>query len=379
LSSPSPGYDLRFGLSNEFHARGDGWPGLRDHYALAPTDVTGLDHDLAYRALKAGDIDVTDLYTTDAEIRAFDLAVLADDRAFFPEYRAVIVYRAELEEVPAFVAAVNDLVGAISTPTMVNINAAVRLDGRTETAVAAEFLQRSFGQVPEVEAEGRWTRLAARTQEHMAMVAISLLAAILVAIPAGVIAARSPRFGALLLAAGGVLQTIPSLALLVFLIPVLGIGAPPAVLALFLYSLLPIMRNTANGLSTIPAAILESADALGLPRSARLRIVELPMASPAILAGIKTAAVINVGTATVGALIGAGGYGQPILTGIRLDDTALILEGVIPAALLALVVQGLFGLLERRLVPLVSCSDSGRQGRARSEGSRRCPAAAMPV
>ena len=148
------------------------------------------------------------------------------------------------------------------------------------------------------------------------------------------------------------IQTIPSLALLVFMIPWLGIGPSPALVALFLYSLLPIVRNTATGLRDIPASLRESAEALGLPPRARLLRIELPMASRAILAGIKTAAVINVGTATIGALIGAGGFGQPILTGIRRDDVFMILtEGAIPAAVLALAVQGAFDLAERFLVP----------------------------
>ena len=131
----------------------------------------------------------------------------------------------------------------------------------------------------------------------------------------------------------------------------LGIGAPPAIVVLFLYSLLPIIRNTYTGLRDIPRALIESAEALGLTRRQRLRLIELPLASPAILAGVKTSAVINIGTATLGALIGAGGYGQPILTGIRLDDIDLILQGAIPAAVMALLFQGLFELAERHLVP----------------------------
>jgi osmoprotectant transport system permease protein len=130
---------------------------------------------------------------------------------------------------------------------------------------------------------------------------------------------------------------------------VLGIGWTPAVAALFLYSLLPIVRNTAQGIAGIAPSLRESAEALGLGPWARLRLVELPLATPAIVAGLKTAAVINVGTATLGALIGAGGYGQPILTGIRLDDRATILEGAIPAAALAILVQVGFGLIERWL------------------------------
>jgi osmoprotectant transport system permease protein len=135
------------------------------------------------------------------------------------------------------------------------------------------------------------------------------------------------------------------------MIPLLGIGGPPVILALFLYSLLPIVRNTHAGLQSIPLEIRDSAEALGLSPWARFRLIELPMASREILAGIKTSAVINVGTATLGALIGAGGYGQPILTGIRLDDLGLILTGAVPAALLALLVQGGFDLAEHVVVP----------------------------
>ncbi len=186
----------------------------------------------------------------------------------------------------------------------------------------------------------------------MALVAISLAAAVIASIPLGVIAARRPRLGPFILSGTGIIQTIPSLALLVFMIPWLGIGEKPALAALFLYSLLPIVRNTATGLKEIPPSLLESAEALGLPAGARLLRIELPIASRPILAGIKTAAVINVGTATIGALIGAGGFGQPILTGIRRDDLSMILfEGAIPAAVLALAVQGGFDLVERWVVP----------------------------
>lgn len=187
------------------------------------------------------------------------------------------------------------------------------------------------------------------------LVGISLAAAIVVAIPLGIVAARFARVGQIVLGIAGIIQTIPSLALFVFLIPLLGIGGPPAVVALFLYSLLPIIRNTHASIRDISPAIVESAKALGLPWRPRLRIVELPLATGAILAGIKTSAVINVGTATLAALIGAGGYGQPILTGIRLDDIGLILQGAVPAAVLALLVQGVFELVERRLSPRGLC------------------------
>jgi osmoprotectant transport system permease protein len=198
---------------------------------------------------------------------------------------------------------------------------------------------------------GHLRALGSRTVEHLFLVSVSLLLAILVAIPLGIAAARRPSLGRVILGLTGILQTVPSLALLVFMIPLLGIGSPPAIVALFVYSLLPIVRNTYAGLRGVPAPLREVALALGLPPGAALRRIELPLASPSILAGIKTSAVINVGTATLGALIGAGGYGQPILTGIRLDNVGLILEGAIPAALLALLVERLFDLVEKIVVP----------------------------
>jgi osmoprotectant transport system permease protein len=235
---------------------------------------------------------------------------------------------------------------------MAAMNARAKIDRIPEDRVAAEFLGSNLGVDSRVIVEGPLGRLLRRLGEHLTLVGISLAAAIVVAIPLGIAAARRPRLGSGILAVAGVVQTIPSLALLVFMIPWLGIGAKPALVALFLYSLLPIIRNTATGLRDIPASLRESAEALGLPPIARLRQIELPMAARAILAGIKTAAVINVGTATIGALIGAGGFGQPILTGLRRDDVRMVLlEGAIPSAVLALAVQAAFDLAERFLVP----------------------------
>jgi len=340
--------ELRWGVSNEFLEREDGFPGLADRYGLAPEWVRGMEHELAYRALVEDSIQVIDLYSTDADIAYYDLVALDDDRRYFPSYDAVWLRRIDLaERSPELVRVIDSFAGRIDEARMIHMNARVKLDRLSEEAVASEFL----GVATRDGDVGPAQRIATRTLEHLALVAISLGAAILVALPLGIQAARSPRMGQVVLAATGVLQTMPSLALFVLLIPIFGIGASPAIAALFLYSLLPIVRNTHAGLVGIPRPLRESAIALGLPEGARLRFVELPLATRSILAGIKTAAVINVGTATLGALIGAGGYGQPILTGIRRDDFGLILEGAVPAALLALVVQAVFDVIERAFTP----------------------------
>jgi osmoprotectant transport system permease protein len=343
---------LRLGFSNELMDRADGWPSLRQRYALPHADVRGIDHDLALRGLAAGHLDVTDLYSTDAEIRHHDLLVLRDDLGHFPRYDAVLVWRLDLpSRHPGANPAMRRLEGRISEADMIGMNAAARIDRVPETEVAARFVSERLGLRATARGETVGRRLARHGREHLALTGVSLGAAVLVAVPVGVLAARRRRVGQAMLAVVGILQTIPSLALLVGLIPLLGIGAPPAIAALFLYSLLPIVRNTHAGLTGIAPGLRESADALGLEPWTKLLRVELPLALPSILAGVQTSAVINVGTATLGALVGAGGYGQPILTGIRLDDTGLILQGAVPAAVLAIAAQGLFAGIERLAVP----------------------------
>jgi osmoprotectant transport system permease protein len=350
--------DFRLGFSDEFVERGDGWNGLKSRYKLPQENIRALDHSLAYRGVWTGSIDVVDLYSTDPEIVSFELQVLEDDLAYFPLYEAVVVYRADLEQSqPKVVAAFHRLAGKIDSHTMAELNKASRIDRKAEAQIAAEFLNTHVDPsipVPDINA-GLWQRRLARFGtnglEHLYLVGVSLTLAIVCAIPLGILAYKQPLWGSWILGTVGIIQTIPSMALLVFMIPLLGLGAKPAIVALFLYSLLPIVRGTHTGLTGLPHSIHESALALGLPAFARLRLIELPLAAQSILSGIKTSAVINVGTATIGALIGAGGYGQPIITGIRLADFWLILQGAVPAALLALLVQALFGWAERGLVP----------------------------
>lgn len=347
--------DLRFGLSNEFLERADGWPALRKAYQLSERNVFGLDHDLAYRQLASGEIDVVDAYTTDAQIDVQDLVILDDDRHYFPRYDAVVLFRSQLRSSEAsLVQAWERLVGILDESTMRQLNRRVELEQIDEATVAADFLRAKLDIETSVETLSRTQRIGKHLREHLQLVRRSLLPAILLAVPLGVLAWRLPVLGQVLLAIAGVIQTIPALALLVLLMPVaswlgfasVGEDSMTAVAALFLYSLLPIARNTVVGLKNVPESLRDSADALGLNRFWRLHYVELPLATRTILAGIKTATVLNIGYATLGALIGAGGLGQPIMTGIRLNRFELILDGAIPAALLALVAQALFEMLE---------------------------------
>ncbi|MFH5804771.1 glycine betaine ABC transporter substrate-binding protein [Alienimonas sp. DA493] len=341
---------LRLGFNFEFLERDDGWSGLQRAYRLPQTAVTGLEHEAAYSGLKSGALDVIELYTTDAKLSRASIRQLEDDRGFFPDYSAVLLYRAELaDEAPAALEAIRRLEGTLDEETMIALNARVDGEGVPEPVAAGELLAERYPSIPVPAAPSLFERIAARTVEHLGLVVTALGCGLLAAVPLGVFAAKRPRPGAWVLGATGLLQTVPSLALFVFLIPVLGLGFAPAAVALFLYSLLPVVRGTHAGLTGIPEATRESARALGLPPAVRLWRIELPLALGSIFAGIKTAAVICVGTATLGGFIAAGGYGEPIFTGLRRDDIGPVLEGAIPAAVMALLVQFAFDRLERTL------------------------------
>jgi osmoprotectant transport system permease protein len=346
--------ELRLGLTQEFIGRADGWPGLSRAYDLPFATPTGIDHGLAYDALASGRIDVKDIYSTDAKIERYQLRVLEDDRAFFPKYDAVLLYRLDLpQRIPGAWQAISGLAGRIDARRMIRLNAAAELEGKSFEQAAAQFFDAARP------TEGARRTFAGAlfgpdlwrlTREHVILVVVSLAAAVLIGVPLGVLAAKVRAAGQAVLAGVGVIQTVPSLALLAFLIAALGrIGTVPALVALFLYALLPIVRNTHAGIEGIRPGMRQAALALGLGARDRLLSVELPLATPTILAGVKTSAVINVGTATIAAFIGAGGYGERIVQGLALNDHAMLLAGALPAAVLALLVQGTFELVERRI------------------------------
>ena len=358
LLKPAAG-TLTLGLSHEFLERADGWPALQKAYGLRIGAPIGLDHGLAYDALTAGRVDVIDVYSTDAKLGRLGLTVLEDDRGFFPKYDAVVLMRAGVDPAP-----LAKLAGSIDAATMIAMNAEVELDGRSFAETARKFLaggsRRPAARAPPA------MPAAARAQaslvervfaadfgrlalEHLLLVFGSLVLAVAVGVPLGVAAWRWPASEATLLGAVAVLQTIPSLALLAFLIALVGsIGVVPAVIALFLYALLPIVRNTHAGLQSVSGGMAQAALSLGMTARQALVHVQLPLAAPMLLAGVKTAAVINVGTATMAAFIGAGGFGERIVAGLAVNDTRVMLAGALPAAALALLVQVAFDLAERR-------------------------------
>lgn len=340
---------IRLGLSHEFINRRDGWKNLAKFYGL-PHVPRGLEHGLAYQAIVKDNIDLIDAYSTDGEISRYDLLLLGDDRNFFPDYQAVSFYQADLPEEAK--KALGKLSAAISAEEMQQLNAAALFEQKSHADIAKKFLAgkgiiaASTSTAPSIGGE-----ILAKTLDHLKLTLLSLLAAIFIAVPLGIVIYRHQRFSTGILYLVGIMQTIPSIALLALMIPLFGIGFLPAIVALFLYALLPILRNTVVGLYTVDPQLKKVASAIGLNDWKQLALIELPLAAPAILTGIRTAAVINVGTATLAAFIGAGGLGEFIVTGLALNDTDLILRGAIPSALLAIVIELVFEGVEWWAIP----------------------------
>lgn len=360
---------LRAGFTPDFIGRPDGLPGLTRAYGVRPREVRALLPAVKYQALAQGAVDVVDGYSTDGLIQRYKLVVLQDDKSFFPPYEAAaVVHNRLVRDAPSAIAALTSLSGRLDVAQMRALNERVEVGGEAVDVVAHDALQAlglSDSSRAARDSTARPARsaslmsyLAARREQiarmagrHVLLVALSLVAAIALAVPLGLALERVPRQAEGVIRLVGLLQTIPSIALLAFMLPALGIGIVPALVALFLYSLYPIVRNTYSGVRTADPAAVAAATALGMTGRQVLRYVRLPLAAPVIMAGIRTAAVIAVGTATLAAFIGAGGLGDPIVAGLALSDTHMILSGALPAAALALVVDGLLALAERAVTP----------------------------
>ena len=364
---------LRAGFTADFIGRADGLPGLQRTYGLRFREVRPLLAAVKYQALASGDVDIIDGYSTDGLIARYDLVVLEDDRRFFPPYEAAALVSPSLtSDVPGAVVALSELSGRIDVGLMRALNRRLEVDGASVDVVARAALdtlglivaaRRDSTRVADVgarpSARQSFVRaifvervaFARRVLRHLLLSSVSLVLAALVAIPFGLALERRRALAEPLVRVTGLLQTIPGIALLAFMIPVLGIGVVPALVALFVYSLYPIVRNTYSGVRDADSAAVNAAHALGMTPGQVLRYVRLPLAAPTIMAGVRTAAVINVGTATLAAFIGAGGLGEPIVTGLALSDTGLILAGAVPAAVLALTVDFALGVCERLVRP----------------------------
>ncbi|MGQ0815254.1 MAG: glycine betaine ABC transporter substrate-binding protein [Gemmatimonadota bacterium] len=356
---------LNAGLTPDFVGRPDGLPGLQREYQLRFADVRSLLQSVKYNALVSGNVDVIDGYSTDGLIARHQLVVLTDDRNFFPPYEAAALVNGTFyREFPRAVAALSELSGRLDLQLIRQLNERIEARGEPVPQVAAWALRelnlvgsegRSIQSDTEKETSlaryffERRALLARLVWRHLLLVLISLAAAVIIAVPIGLALERAGAGAEPIIRGVGVLQTIPGIALLAFMIPILGIGVVPALVALFLYSLYPILRNTYSGVCDAAPDAVEAARALGMTPGQVLRFVRLPLASPIIMAGIRTAAVIGVGTATLAAFIGAGGLGDPIVSGLALSDTQMILFGAIPAAVLALIVDTALGAMERSI------------------------------
>ncbi len=364
LARIAPTLDAGFGY--EFLERGDGFPGLREAYGLEFKSTRGFQQALKYQAAAAGEIAALDVYTTDGRLLAAKLRVLEDDRGFFPPYAAAALVRGEtLRRFPEIGPVLALLAGSLDEDAMRRLNYRLQELGEPTERVAAEALaELGLTAPPAVDGgnagrgESVWafmtrerTMIANRAWEHLWLSAAAIALGALFAVPIGVALERSRKRAEAAIAVLGAIQTIPSLALLAFMIPVLGVGVKPAIAALWLYSLFPMARNALEGVRDADPNACEAALALGMTPSQILWRIRLPLAAPIIMAGVRTAAVITVGTATLAAFIGAGGLGRPIVAGLQLADARLILAGAIPAALLALLVDGGLYLVSRALRP----------------------------
>jgi osmoprotectant transport system permease protein len=365
LARESP--HLTAGFTADFIGRSDGLVGLERVYGIHPRTVRPLAPAVKYQALASGAVDVIDGYSTDGLLSKYGLITLVDDRHFFPPYEAAALVSGQLEQrSPGAIATLTLLSGRLDEQTMRKLNRRVEVDGEVVPRVAgdelaalgllgsAQVARATPSQARSSFARYMWDQratLVALAGRHLVLVGLALLAAVIVALPLGLALERTRPLAEPAIGALGVLQTIPSIALLAFMIPLLGVGVTPALVALWLYALYPIARGTYTGVRDADPEAVSAAEALGTTPVRRLMWVRLPLAAPVIMAGIRTAGVITVGAATLAAFIGAGGLGEPIVAGLALADTRMILSGALPAAALALAVDGVLGLVERLVAP----------------------------
>ena len=338
---------LRGGLSFEFQERSDGWKKLKKLYSLK-NQIKGVEIPLTYKAVKNNKVDFAEAYSTEPMIEKMDFFILDDDKKFFPKYEALTLFHRDLPQKAKDV--LKTLNGRITNEIIVKLNA-LAVSGVSIPKIANNFLTENnfIDNKKRVNPNNFWIKTYHRTKIHLFLTGFAVLLATLIALPFAFLSASNPKISKLILGLTGIFQTIPSIALLAFMIPFFGIGYKPAIVGLFIYSLLPILRNTHTAINQIDPRLIMVAKSIGLYPMEVFFLVKFPLAFPTFLAGVRTATTLNIGTATLAAFIGAGGLGEPIVTGLALNNSGIILQGAIPAALLAILIDGTFGLIEKGL------------------------------
>lgn len=361
------GGQLSGGFTSEFMERPDGYPGLHKLYGFKLNSTVDLEPGLMYQAVAQEQVDVICAFATDGRLTAYDLRVLDDDQHFFPPYDAAPIVRGELlRNHPEIRDALVALAGTICDDDMRQMNHAVDVLKQEPADVVRRWLNQREGQTSDHSrvASGdelapkpssfwalaleRKAEIGQKTLEHLILTVLGMLIAIALGVPIGVIIHRNVPARGPVLGAIEVVQTIPSLAMLAFLFAVYGLlGTIPAVTALVFYALLPIVLNTFTGLCQVPPQVIQAADGVGMSSGQRLWMVELPLAVPVTIAGIRAATVLTVGIATLCTYIGAGGLGDFIARGLARNDPRLTLLGAVPAAIMAVTLSLLIRLMEK--------------------------------
>lgn len=328
--------NIKAAFTPEFTSREENWPRLKSTYNFNQFIVNEMDHQLAYQAVYNKKVDVMEAYSTDAKLKEYQLQLLLDDKNYFPNYQAVIMTTLSwVQKNPDAWAALQELAGTIPEEKMIELNSMADLEKKNFPTIAREFLHL----VKQSEARQKIKELWLISIEHLNLVFIPVFMAILLGIPFGYVAYKFPLLHTPLASLTTILQTIPSLALLTLLIPLTGIGTISAMIVLFIYALLPIFLNSFEGFTAISPQMHLSASTLRLKSWFKFRWIELPLAMPQIFTGIQTALITTVATATLAALIGAGGYGKKIIAGLAVNDLKIVLAGSIPCAMMAIIMQ----------------------------------------
>jgi osmoprotectant transport system permease protein len=345
---------IKAAFTPEFTNRPENWPQLKNFYALENIQVLQMDHQLAYESLAHLKVDLMEAYTTDAKLKHYKLKVLDDDQKFFPRFDAVILANAKWVKKNAETwAHLQKLEGLFSDEVMTELNGQADLEKKSIASIARNFLSEKFKKnLPE--APSRISSIQRFLNElipafvrHLILVIVPCFLASLVAIPLAYFSLKFLRFAHVFASLATLAQTIPGLALLALLIPFLGIGLLPALTTLFLFALLPLYLSTLNGFRSLPQTLHLTCQTLDIKGWFKFRIVEWPMVKPSFLSGLETALISTVASATLAALIGAGGLGQKIIAGLALNDHQTILEGAVPASLLALLIQFFFSWMRK--------------------------------